>query len=324
MAESEVLTAARRLITELDEWEGPNQDWSRLEAEGTVRVEDLLATWRWLAEQVINADGSVLPENAPTTARYLVTTAENIATIGAFDIATDNSRNQFHQLLSAVQTHLQNSLNETGVWACQHAARRADKPAGRVSEQLREAEEKLEKIKEHEGEAKAAREGAKSAAAKAGAAVFTDSFKTSAGTAQEASQRWLRAGLGSALVTIGVALWFVLGEAGGAADDWLWLQPLTGRLFLLSVLTYVTVWCGRRSLAERHNARVNDHRANSIQTIQAFRESANAEATKDAVVLEAARAIFENVQTGDLGASPDSPSIAKTIELVRPLGDSRA
>ena len=333
MAEPEVLTEARRLIEGLDEWEGPSNDWRRLEAKAAERVEDLLAVLRWLAEQVIDADGRVLSVDVEKAARRPVrehrptrsfgTAKDQLADIGRFDM-TESNEARFREILSTVEGSLQQVWSDAGWWACQHAVRRTDKPTGKVAEQLREAEEKLKRIRKHEGAARAARDGAMSAAAKAGAAVFTDSFRASADGAQSASQRWLIAGLVSALVTMGVALWLVLGEPGGRAKAWLWLQPFAGRLFLLSILTYVTVWCGRRSLAERHNSRVNLHRANSIQTIQAFRESANAEATKDAVVLEAARAIFENVQTGDLGVTPDNPAVARTMELVRPLGDSRA
>lgn len=333
MNEPKVLTAAQMFVFALDQWKGPNDDWRRLEVrEGTARVEELIPVWRWLADQVINANGRVLPASAPLATKYLTQTANDLDPIGHFDIAKDNARQEFRQQLSNVERNLHEVLDEIGIWACQHAARRAnDEPTGKMSDLLREAEQKLEQIRNHEREAKdharegkAATESIKSAAVAAGAAVFTDSFKKSAQTARQASQKWLLAGAVFAAVTMAVAGTVAVGWPGGGQDNgtdaWTLLQPLAGRLFLLTVLTYVTVWCGRRSLAERHNSRVNDHRANSIQTIQAFRESANAEPTKDAVVLEAARAIFENVDTGDLGTSPERPSISNIIDLVRPSG----
>lgn len=325
MAESEVLTAARTLITKLAAWDGPSGDWNRLEAsQETVRVEDLMPVWQWLAEQVVDADGRVLPVTATMTSRSFVATADDLTRISQFNIEKSNSQQEFQQRRSSLHQRLHEVLLEIGLWACQHAARRADKPTGKVSDQLREAEQKLEQIRDHEREAKAARESAKSAAAKAGAAVFTDSFKGSALAAQRDSRKWLCVGAVFAGATMLAAVAVASGWLGlgldSEANAWLLLQPLTGRLFLLTILTYVTVWCGRRSLAERHNSRVNEHRANSLQTIQAFRESANADPTKDAVVLEAARAIFENVETGDLGGNPDKTSIANIIELVRPRG----
>lgn len=324
MAESQVLTAARKLITDLDAWEGPNDDWRRFESrEKTARVEDFMRVWRWLADQVIDANGRVLPVTAPQTTKYFVQTADDLTAIGRFDLANANAQQEFRQRHSSIERQLHEVLNETGVWACQHSVRRADKPTGKVVELLAEAEQKLQRIDEYERDAKAARESAKGAAAKAGAAVFTDSFKASAARDQRASRTWLCAGASLMALTVLLASLFAFGLLSNPSEGWESLVPLTGRLFLLTILTYGTVWCGRRALAERHNSRVNEHRANSIRTIQAFRESANAEPTKDAVVLEAARAIFENVETGDLGTSPDRPSIAKTIEIFRPLGSER-
>ena len=103
-------------------------------------------------------------------------------------------------------------------------------------------------------------------------------------------------------------------------EGWLWLQPLAGKVFLLSLLTYATTWCGRMSLANRHSASVNRHRANSATTVKAFRESGTDDATKDAIALEAARAVFENVQTGYLTKPAEQQSVAKTVDVVRPLG----
>lgn len=68
-----------------------------------------------------------------------------------------------------------------------------------------------------------------------------------------------------------------------------------------------------------HQSTINRHRALSIKTLQAFSAAVEDTSTKDAVVLEATRAVFGNVPTGyiDSKSSPDSDikvfEVAKSV-----------
>ena len=108
----------------------------------------------------------------------------------------------------------------------------------------------------------------------------------------------------------------LLGEVPN--NVWEAIYGLGGRIIAISVLFYAAVWSGRIVLANMHLASVNKHRAVSLQTLQAFHKSAEDPAAKDAVVLEAARAVYENVPSGYIGRQPaEGGAGMRTLELIR-------
>ena len=86
------------------------------------------------------------------------------------------------------------------------------------------------------------------------------------------------------------------------------------------VLFTATLWCGKTFKALKHLSTVNRHRALSLQTFQAFSHAASDDPTKDAVLMEATRAIFGSTPTGYLDAKGGSESDLKIIEIARTLG----
>ena len=90
----------------------------------------------------------------------------------------------------------------------------------------------------------------------------------------------------------------------------------------ISVLFYAAIWSGRIVLANMHLASVNKHRAVSLQTLQAFHHAAEDPAAKDAVVLEAARAVYENVPSGYIGRqqTAEHGGHGRTLEIIRSAG----
>ena len=63
---------------------------------------------------------------------------------------------------------------------------------------------------------------------------------------------------------------------------------------------------------------LNKHRAISLQTLQAFHKSADDPAAKDAVVLEAARAVYENFPTGYIARQASQQvGAARTLEIIK-------
>ena len=108
----------------------------------------------------------------------------------------------------------------------------------------------------------------------------------------------------------------LLGEA--PANTWEALYRLGGRLIAISVLFYAAVWSGRIVLANMHLASVNKHRAVSLQTLQAFHQATEDAAAKDAVVLEAARAVYENVPSGYISRqSSEHSASARVVEIIK-------
>ena len=86
---------------------------------------------------------------------------------------------------------------------------------------------------------------------------------------------------------------------------------------MLAILFTGTLWCARNYKALRHLAIINKHRSNSILTIQAFANAAHDLHTKDAVLLEASKAIFGTVPTGFVNSNIDSD--LKFVEVARSI-----
>lgn len=160
---------------------------------------------------------------------------------------------------------------------------------------------------------------AREASAAAGAAVFTQDFKNEAKTLDDQAQRWLLLTAGGAAVTLlfAIAVWLLPITGDDATTVF---QRFGGKLAALVVLFTATLWCGRTYKALKHLATVNRHRALSLQTFQAFSHAASDDATKDAVLLEATRAIFGSTPTGFLDSKGDAEQDLKIIEVAKTLG----
>jgi hypothetical protein len=99
------------------------------------------------------------------------------------------------------------------------------------------------------------------------------------------------------------------------------IQKSAARLAVLAIFFAGTLWCGKIYKALLHQAAINRHRALSIQTFQAFSHAAADDGTKDAVLLEATRAVFGNVPTGFLdGATGGGTSGMQILEIARQGG----
>jgi hypothetical protein len=164
---------------------------------------------------------------------------------------------------------------------------------------------------------------AREASAAAGAAVFTHEFKGEAKSLDEQAQKWLYGTAGGVLFTLifAVAVWLfpITGD-----DATTVIQRFGGKLAALVVLFTATLWCGRTYKALKHLSTVNRHRALSLQTFQAFSHAASDDFTKDAVLMEATRAIFGSTATGYLDQKGGSESDLKIVEIARTLGSKSA
>ena len=66
----------------------------------------------------------------------------------------------------------------------------------------------------------------------------------------------------------------------------------------IAVLFSATIWCGRICRDLKHQSTINQHRALSLKTFQAFVEATNDDRIKDSVLMSASRAIFGRMKTG--------------------------
>lgn len=158
---------------------------------------------------------------------------------------------------------------------------------------------------------------AREASAGAGAAVFTEDFDREATSLKNSAANWLRI---TGILAVGTAafallMWF-LTESG--LDTGQLYQKFGSKVAVLVVMFTATLWCGRIYRALMHQSAINRHRALSLQTFQAFSHAASDNPTKDAVLMEATRAIFANTPTGYLDQRVGTQEAgSKVVEVVR-------
>ncbi len=158
---------------------------------------------------------------------------------------------------------------------------------------------------------------ARETSASAGAAVFTENFKKEADKLKRSAKFWLKITSSLAGVTLAAALllWFLIESGLDQGQIW---QKVSTKVVILGILVAATVWCGKIYKALMHQSTVNQHRALSIQTLEAFTAAADDVQVKDAVALEAARSVFGNVSTGYIDRNNESgDGDVKIIEIAK-------
>jgi hypothetical protein len=175
-------------------------------------------------------------------------------------------------------------------------------------------------IAERQGEIETIITQAREASASAGAAVFTQDFKNEAADLNKRGLFWLKITAALAAATLAAAIVMWLSPINGL-DAAAIIQRFGGKLAVLVVLFTATLWSGKTYNALMHLATVNRHRALSLQTFQAFSHAASDLGTKDAVLMEATRAIFGSVPTGFLDAKASGgDGDLKIVEIAKSLG----
>ncbi len=124
------------------------------------------------------------------------------------------------------------------------------------------------------------------------------------------SVKWLRGGmalLGSALIVIGVLgfIYFKWIRESIEKVDRLEFGILTA--LILSFISYGIYVCFRNYFAEKHNQKINQHKANCLSTYFTFIDSADDE-TKQAILQFATQTIYSHQPTGYSGKGSDSTS----------------
>lgn len=202
---------------------------------------------------------------------------------------------------------------------------------------------------------------AREASAAAGAAVFTSDFAEESKSLETSARRWLKAAASLAAATLVAALLFLwlaylptgvaaasqplpapastagVGPVQVAAAATANGAPTTGgspamstpqlaqaigaKLIIVTLLLTAATWCGRNYKAQKHLAAVNRHRSLSLRTLKAFSAAASDDLTKNAVLLEATRAIFGAGSTGYLdGKDGSDDSSLKIVEIAKGFG----
>lgn len=295
---------------------------------GAITFEDIkheIETVFWLAAEVKRLPSYIVPDNiVQETTQCLAEIRELFNDIDSFTIekgdassrrnhVADRLRDLFERAFAGIGTWLPVMVLRAGEienWAVKMKATSAD-----ATKILQETAEYAEMRKK---EVDKTVQAARAAAGEAGAAEFTHEFRAEAEAAKRRSWYWLGSTAFFAVCALGLSIYLMFGWGDAPTNIWEAIYLFGGRVFALSVLFYAAVWSGRIVLANMHLANANKHRAVSLQTLRAFHQAAEDPAVKDAVVLEAARAVYENIPSGYIGRQATEPSgNPRMLEVIR-------
>lgn len=297
-------------------------DWGVLNFKA---AETTMERVRQLVTLVMELPHDLTPDGPLTKAsQSLANTLSVMQQIDEFDAENSTGANR-DQLVQQLTQYNQETLSNIGTWLSI-----AGMLSGRLqawTTEAKQARDSLEGVLSdartyvagQRGEIDRAVEAARAASAEAGAAAFTEDYREEAAARRNQGRIWIGGAAAFALLALGMAAWVIFGWMIETPENGLQVAlSIGGRVMAFSVLLYATVWCARVALANLHQESVNSHRANSIMTLQAFREAVGDPDVKDAVVLEAARATFENVPPGFVSKGADQgPGPLRILETVR-------
>lgn len=297
-------------------------DWGNITFE---LIEGDIETVFWLVDEIVKLPINILPDNVVQNSTQRLGNIQNtFAEIDRFTLAGQPEATR-DTLSNNLKEELQNVISNIGLWLPLLALRAGEIEnwAGRMRDISAEATTSLEETKRRVemdlNEIEQIKQAARAAAGEAGAAEFTREFRDEANAVETRGRWWLvpTAAFGGA--ALAMAFLIIVGWLGSPPSTaWEAVYNTGGRFIAIAVLFYAAAWSGRIVLANMHLASVNKHRAISLQTLQAFLKSAEDPVAKDAVVLEAARAVYENVPSGYIARQASQQGAgARTLEIIK-------
>jgi cation transport ATPase len=249
---------------------------------------------------------------------------DNFEQINQFSIESANPADQRNNFVTQIQNQADALYTQASPWIPFLAYQKGDVSQNieSLTKSVQEAGTLIESAKnsisEKEKEIQDIITKAREASAAAGAAIFTKDFQRESDSAKDNAKKWLwgTAILGALTLIAAIAMWYFVEPALDKGQLW---QKLGTKLAILGILISGTFWCGKIYKALMHQATINRHRALGIQTLQAFSAAVEDISMKDAVVLEAARAVFGNVSTGYIDNPSSSESDIKIFEVAKNL-----
>ena len=172
-------------------------------------------------------------------------------------------------------------------------------------------------------EARSVLKSIQSIAAEAGVGQQSTVFGDQATNDRSTSEKWLVracwAGGVSLVAVFVVVFWPLSAETTSEA-----VRTIGGRLAILTFFAFVLGFTVRQYTSSKHNEMVNLHRANALRTFTTFVGAASDQEMKDAVLLEATRAIFAPQPSGFLRAGHETESPSTIIEVIRRISSGTA
>lgn len=302
-------------------------EWGELTFE---TIENEVEIVFWLVEQLSQLPVHVVPDqNVIDATSALQRIRQQFSRIDQFTISSGDSFSLHQRIASEIKQSFDQLMKAIGLWIPLLAMKTGDFESwsAKMSEFSTKGDTVLKDFLDYANSSKEDIESivqtARATAGEAGAAEFTHEFRKEAEVAEKRGKLWLLPACGLAFLALLFSFLLFLGLLGETPTTIIEAAfGLGGRVIAISVLFYAAVWSGRLVLANFHLASLNRHRAVSLQTLQAFHKAAEDKAAKDAVVLEAARAVYENVPSGYIGHAESGRGSTRLLEIVKGISQS--
>lgn len=176
-------------------------------------------------------------------------------------------------------------------------------------------------MEESQGEARKILTEIRDVAAEQGVTQKAIYFQQEADSHKKEQKNWLKAIVGCAICAFAwLVLWDISDKEWGVAL----VSAVTTKALVLSLLVYGVFFCAKNYTAHRHNYVVNTHRQNALLTYRNLVDAANDEEGQDIVLMQAARCIFEQRDTGYAKGGNEGGNVVNLspIETIRKAAKS--
>ena len=281
----------------------------------------------WVSNSIVDSTSlSELPDHVINgTHQQLETICQQMLKISEFDIKSGNAAQTRDNYASNFRRYADQVLSQIGLWLPVLALR-----TGEIENWQEKCRAKYFEIKgfgenlQIEFDAKKEKydsfiKSAQEDRGQVGAEKFTKNFEQEANAAKKRAIWWVvSAGIFGVIIVL-FLLYIMFSETPGTATNvWDSVYLLGSKAIFISVLFVAATFCSRVALANFHLESVNRHRATSLQTLRAFRESVGDESASDTIAVEAARAAFENIPTGFIAKqTSETTGSSKTMEFIK-------
>ena len=301
---------------------------------GEITFEDRRSDFEriyWFVSQLNAYPVEVLPDSILNSfVSALKTIADHLDQIDKFSVQSSNPTGTRDSLSNNLHQYTDSLYLQCASWIPFLAHQKGDiaRNIANLTKSVKDADGIVTKakadIEQKSEEIDSIIQTAREASAGAGAAVFTKDFENTANENDKHATKWLWITIGMAVATFAFAMYLWNNVEVIPVEYNVFIQKLTTKLFALALMLSATIWCGRNYKALKHLATINRHRSLSIKTLQAFSHAATDVQVKDAVLLEATRAVFGNVPTGFIpdGGSDGDLKIVEVARSILPKQDA--
>lgn len=263
-----------------------------------------------------------LPENRRNTIEsYLASFLNQVKQIQNFNPSEGNPQDTRDYIAREINSYYEIFYENLFPYLDAFLSRKADPMREELLKEAQatvsEIENKKQKVGETLKEAEKILEALRSVSAKTGVGKFAEVFDEQAKQNKKTARRWLIASIVSAVVIVAF-LYLIFGQLTSVLKSdielELSLQIFFTKLLIFSFLSVVFYQVVKNYNANMHLYALNKHRQNSLASFQAFVESTEDPKIRDAVLIQATRAIFEAGETGYVSSKDVS---TKGLEMIK-------